>query len=50
MATIWEYLRHAASGTQHWFLRLDRQEWLVVLIVGTCFGFLCMRGLGSKLK
>lgn len=50
MAGIWEFVRHMFSSGWHWFLRLDRQEWVAVLVVGTCFGFLCMRGLGSKLK
>jgi hypothetical protein len=31
-----------------WFNRLDRQEWVVVLVVGMVFGFLCMRGYGSR--
>ncbi len=31
-----------------WFNGLDRQEWVVVLVVGMVFGFLCMRGYGSR--
>jgi hypothetical protein len=31
-----------------WFLGLDRQEWLIVLVLGTVLGALCMRGFGSR--
>jgi hypothetical protein len=31
-----------------WFTHLDRQEWLIVLVVGTALGCLCMRGFGSR--
>jgi hypothetical protein len=32
----------------HWINGLDRQEWLVVLVVAMVLGFLCMRGFGSR--
>ncbi len=32
----------------HWIEGLNRQEWIVVLVVGAAFGFLCMRGFGSR--
>ncbi|QDU56269.1 hypothetical protein [Aeoliella mucimassa] len=35
----------AVSGTWHWFNTLNREEWMVVLAVGSALGFLCMRGL-----
>lgn len=38
------------KGIMHWFDRLDRQEWVVVLVVVMCFGFLCLRGLGSRVN
>jgi len=28
----------------YWFEHLDRRGWLIVLIVGMCLSFLCMRG------
>jgi hypothetical protein len=31
-----------------WVLSLDRQEWLIVLLVVTVIGFFCMRGYGSR--
>lgn len=31
-----------------WVSALDRQEWLMVLLVVTVLGFLCMRGYGSR--
>jgi hypothetical protein len=33
-----------------WFAHLDRQQWLVLLVVTTAAGFLCMRGFGSRDK
>jgi hypothetical protein len=38
-------LYHQAMG---WFNRLDRQEWLLVLIGVVVAGFLCLRGMGSR--
>jgi hypothetical protein len=31
-----------------WFNKLDRQEWVIVLVVAAVFGLLCMRGYGSR--
>ena len=41
---MWGYYR----DVMNWFASLDRQEWLVVLALGMVFGFLCMRGFGSR--
>jgi len=31
-----------------WFNRLDRQEWVIVLVAVMAFGLLCMRGHNSR--
>ena len=33
-----------------WFNRLNREEWVVVLVVVCALGFLCMLGYGSRSK
>lgn len=33
-----------------WFASLDPQEWFVLLGLTALFGFLCMRGFGSRSK
>jgi hypothetical protein len=35
------------SGWQ-WVSGLDRQEWLMLLLVTAILGFMCMRGFGSR--
>jgi hypothetical protein len=42
------FLSQAYRSLMRWVLTLDRQEWLVVLVVVTVLGFLCMRGFGSR--
>jgi hypothetical protein len=39
---------HSLQFVMRWFNKLDRQEWLIVLVVAMLFGFLCMRGYGSR--
>ncbi len=39
---------HAIHWAIAWFTHLDREEWVVVLAVGTALGCLCMRGFGSR--
>jgi hypothetical protein len=31
-----------------WMNRLDRQDWMLVLIAAVILGFLCLRGFGSR--
>jgi hypothetical protein len=31
-----------------WFDKLDRHDWLIVLVVGMCLSLLCLRGAGRK--
>ena len=41
-------MRNVFRTALHWINGLDRQEWLVVLVVAMLIGFLCMRGFGSR--
>jgi hypothetical protein len=41
-------MSHLFRTAMAWFTHLDRQEWFIVLIVGTLLGCLCMRGYGSR--
>lgn len=36
------------SDAMHFIARLDKQEWLGVLVAVTIIGFFCMRGFGSR--
>ncbi len=35
-------------STMTWFMHLDREEWVIVLAIGTVVGGYCMRGFGSR--
>ena len=39
---------HAYRSVMIWANHLDRQEWLILLLVIMVAGFLCMRGFGSR--
>jgi hypothetical protein len=41
-------MMHVYRPVMAWFLQLDRQEWLIVLVVATAAGWCCMRGFGSR--
>ncbi len=41
---LWDLYRSAMA----WFAHLHRQEWLVLLLIVTVLGVLCMRGYGSR--
>lgn len=41
---MWHFVRTVG----HWFDRLNRQEWLALLLVVMVVGFMCMRGYGSR--
>jgi hypothetical protein len=36
------------NTVMRWATSLNRQEWLIVLVVAMVLGFLCMRGYGSR--
>ena len=36
------------KAAMHWAMTLSRNEWLIVLLLVTVIGFLCMRGFGSR--
>ena len=42
------YFKGLLIDTWRWFAMLDHQEWIVVLALVSCCGFLCMRGFGSR--
>lgn len=42
------YIGNAYTSSWHWINGLDRQSWLVLLVITTAFGLLCMRGFGSR--
>lgn len=44
----WFYESYNTSW--NWLNQLDRQEWLMLLLVGMVVGFFCMRGFGSRSK
>ncbi len=43
-----ERINNVQGDTWAWFSNLSRDEWMVVLVVATFLGFLCMRGFGSR--
>lgn len=45
---MWNLYHQGINSTMAWVLSLNRQEWLVMLVVVTVFGFFCMRGFGSR--
>jgi hypothetical protein len=45
-ATNW--LGNLSSESWQFIDALDRQEWLILLVVATSIGFFCMRGYGSN--
>ena len=47
---VFQTLNEAYRSTWEWMGQLDKQQWLVLLVVTTGSGFLCMRGLGSRAK
>jgi hypothetical protein len=40
----------AYKYAMRWFDSLDKQEWLLVLIVAVIIGFLALQGFGSRSK
>ena len=36
------------NSVMRWAVSLNRQEWLIALVVAMVLGFLCMRGFGSR--
>lgn len=48
MQYVFEKLNTASAETWNWFNTLTRDEWMIVLVLVTALGFLCMRGYGSR--
>ena len=42
------YIHESYNTSWVWLNGLDRQSWLVLLVITTAFGLLCMRGFGSR--
>ena len=45
---VWHSAAEAPSQAWHWFNTLNREEWMVTLIVVCVFGFVCLMGFQSK--
>jgi hypothetical protein len=45
---IWYRAADAPSQTWHWFMNLNREEWMVALVVVCALGFMCLLGFQSK--
>ncbi len=45
---IWYRAAKAPSQTWQWFNSLNREEWLVTLVVVCAFGFVCLLGFQSR--
>jgi hypothetical protein len=45
---IWYHAGELPSETWQWFNKLNREEWMVALIVVCACGFVCMLGFNSR--
>jgi hypothetical protein len=45
---LWARASEAPSHTWHWFMNLNREEWIVTLFAVCAFGFVCLLGFQSK--
>jgi hypothetical protein len=45
---IWYRAAEAPANTWHWFMNLNREEWMVTLVVVCAFGFVSLLGFQSK--
>jgi hypothetical protein len=45
---LWYHTAEAPSQTWAWFNSLNREEWLVVLVVVCAFGFVSLLGFQSR--
>ena len=44
MNAVFDWFQEQLHETWVWFNRLSQDEWLALLAVVACLGFLCMRG------
>jgi hypothetical protein len=44
----WDRLRDVPTQTSEWFNGLNREEWLVLLVVVCAFGFMSLLGFQSR--
>ncbi len=47
---ISDFSSSLVGNTWNWFMLLDREEWILVLILITACGMLCLFGFGSRSK
>ena len=45
---FWLWVAEKQAAASAWLSGLDRHSWLMLLMVVMLFGFLCMRGYGSR--
>jgi hypothetical protein len=45
---IWYRVADVPSATWHWFMNLNREEWMVTLVVACAFGFVSLLGFQSR--
>jgi hypothetical protein len=45
---IWYRVADAPSQTWHWFMNLNREEWMVTLVLVCAFGFVSLLGFQSR--
>ena len=45
---IWYRAAEMPSQTWHWFMGLNREEWMVTLVIVCAFGFVSLLGFQSR--
>jgi|tagenome__1003787_1003787.scaffolds.fasta_scaffold20750225_1 hypothetical protein len=45
---IWYAAAGTPSATWHWFMNLNREEWMVTLVVACAIGFVSLLGFQSR--
>jgi hypothetical protein len=45
---IWYGAAGVPSATWHWFMNLNREEWMVTLVVACAIGFVSLLGFQSR--
>ena len=48
LQNIWDGAAEMPSQTWHWFMGLNREEWMVTLVIVCAFGFVSLLGFQSR--
>ncbi|MCC6492186.1 MAG: hypothetical protein IT424_04105 [Pirellulales bacterium] len=48
--SIGHWLQSGVHDAWHWVATLNLQQWFLLLGIAAVAGFLCMRGLGSRIE